>query len=186
MGQVETVPHSDQPPGQNQTPPRYEPDKSSTESSSRDTKIDLSPPPNDAKDHPFSDATDAGSSDANTGTQEFHPWDPHKAAKDVEVGDFYFKRKNYRAAMARYQDALLWKSDDAEATFRLAQSFEKLDNPAGAATQYQQYLKILPRGPHAEEAQKRLGKLKPAAATKPASSSATMQSANSDGKDSSP
>ena len=33
-----------------------------------------------------------------------------KAAKDVDdVGDFYFKRKNYKAAQERYKDALYYK-----------------------------------------------------------------------------
>jgi rubrerythrin len=37
---------------QNQPPPRSERSREAGESSSRDTRIDLSPPPNDAKDHP--------------------------------------------------------------------------------------------------------------------------------------
>ena len=41
---------------------------------------------------------------------EFHPWNPHKAAKDIEVGDYYFKRKNYRAAEDRYREALFYKT----------------------------------------------------------------------------
>src|ERR1700691_4228786 len=75
------------------------------ESSSKDSPIDLSPPPDDVKAHPQSSdiLTDAGS----TGSGEAHPWNPHKAAKDIEVGDFYFKRKNYRAAYYRYREALL-------------------------------------------------------------------------------
>lgn len=161
MAQVETVPHTDEPPAQNQVPPRYESDKTTAESSSRDTKIDLSPPKDDAKDHPFSDTSEAGETEPGTGTQEFHPWDPHKAAKDVEVGDFYYRRKNYRAALSRYQDALLWKENDADAIFRSAQCFEKLDKPVDAAAQYQQYLKILPHGPDAKEAEKSVERLKP-------------------------
>ena len=60
------------------------------ESSSKDTLIDLSPPADDAKAHPqSSDAlVDEGSGAGDL--SEFHPWDPHKAGKDVEVGDFYF------------------------------------------------------------------------------------------------
>src|SRR5215469_12238427 len=56
-------------------------------SSSKDTRIDLSPPADDAKKHPDSGAAvvDAGADD-DTGVSEMHPWDPHKAAKDVEVG----------------------------------------------------------------------------------------------------
>jgi tetratricopeptide (TPR) repeat protein len=103
-----------------------------------------------------SDAEADGAGDV----QEFHPWDPHKAAKDLEVGDFYFKRKNYRAALARYQDALVWKNNDAMANFRMALCFEKLDKPEEAANRYEEYLKILPHGPLSEDAHKALEKLK--------------------------
>jgi tetratricopeptide (TPR) repeat protein len=158
--QIEEVPHPDKAPGQNQAPPRYDRDKEAGESSSQDTKIDLSPPKDDAKDHPFSDTSESDVGDASTDSPSFHPWDPHKAAKDVEVGDFYFKRKNYRAAIARYQDALLWKDNDAEANFRLGQAFEKTNDLPQAVAHYQNYLKILPHGPYAGEAQKALDKLK--------------------------
>jgi len=160
---VAQEPVTDKSPGQNQSPPRSERDKEadSVESSSRSTKIDISPPADDAKQHPnsstaVSDAEDDGDSDV----QELHAWDPHKAGKDIEIGDFYFKRKNFRAALARYQDALLWKSNDALANFRIAQCWEKLDDPAQAVNHYQEYLKILPHGPLSQEAEKSLEKLK--------------------------
>ena len=131
-------------------------------SSSNDTRIDLSPPKNDAKDHPNSGAAmmDTKEQAPPSDTQEMHPWDPHRAAKDVEVGDYYFKVKDYRGAMWRYQDALLYKPNDAVATFRLAQCEEKTNKPADAAQHYEAYLKILPEGPFAEEAKKALEHLK--------------------------
>jgi tetratricopeptide (TPR) repeat protein len=142
------------------------------ESSSKDTQIDLSPPPDDAKVHPQSSEIlmDAEASAPENGElNEFHPWDPHKAAKDVEVGDFYFKRKNYRAAEDRYREALLYKNNDAMATFRLGVCLEKLDQPDDARKEYESYLKIMPHGPQAEEAQKAIDRLKgPAASAKPA------------------
>ena len=148
-------------PNQNQPPPRSERDKEAGESSSRDTRIDLSPPPNDAKDHPYSsipsdDADDTPSADV----QEFHPYDPHRALKDIEVGDFYFKKKNYRAALDRYREALFYKPNDALANFRMAQAFEKLSQYNDAVEHYEEYLKILPNGPQSEEAKKALEKLK--------------------------
>ena len=88
------------------------------------------------------------------GVSEFHPWNPHKAAKDIEVGDFYFKRKNYRAAEDRYREALAYKENDAMATIKLAVCLEKLDRPDEARKQYESYLKILPQGPQADEAKK--------------------------------
>jgi len=138
-------------------------------SSSKDTQIDLSPPPGDAKDHPQSSDVlmDEGSGPA-ADTGEFHPWDPHKAAKDIEVGDFYFKRKNYRAAEDRYREALLYKDNDATATIRLAECLEKMNRPDEAITEYESYLKILPYGPEAESAKKAIERLKsPAANAKP-------------------
>jgi tetratricopeptide (TPR) repeat protein len=150
-------------PGQNQAPPRSDRDKEAEagESSSHDTRVDLSPPKDDAKNHPNSGvvATDP-EAEPSPDVQEMHPWNPYRAMKDDEVGDFYFKRKSYRAAIARYQDALVWKENDAVANFRLAQCYEKLDQPEQAVPHYQEYLKILPAGPFAKEAQKALQKLK--------------------------
>ena len=161
VAQVDQLPRSDKGPGKNQAPPRSDRDKEAEESSSRETKIDLSPPKDDAKKHPNSGAAVSDAeAEASGDVQEFHPWDPHKAAKNIEVGDFYFKRKNYRAALARYQDALVWKNNDAMANFRMAQCFEKLANPEEAASHYEEYLKILPHGPLSEDAQKALEKAK--------------------------
>jgi tetratricopeptide (TPR) repeat protein len=172
LAQVEQLPQSDKGPGQSEAPPRSDRDKEAGESSSRDTKIDISPPKDDDKNHPLSSTAvaDAEVETAPSDVQEFHPWDPHKAAKDIEVGDFYFKRKNYRAALGRYQDALLWKNNDAMANFRMAECFEKLNHPADAVTHYQEYLKIMPHGPLSGEAEKAVERLK---AKAPAESAAS-------------
>lgn len=142
------------------------------ESSSKETKVDLSPPADDDKAHPQSsdllvDESRGGA--ANADVSEFHPWNPHKAAKDVEVGDFYFKRKNYRAAGDRYREALYYKDNDADATFRLAVCLEKMDQLDEARQEYESYLKILPHGPQSGDAQKAVDRLKATAASaKPA------------------
>jgi tetratricopeptide (TPR) repeat protein len=132
------------------------------QSSSKDTLIDLSPPADDAKTHPQnSDALkDEKRPSGTPDVGEFHPWNPHKAAKDIEVGDFYFKRKNYRAAEDRYREALFYKDNDAVATFRLAQCLEKMDQPDEARKEYESYLQILPHGPQAEAAHKAIERLK--------------------------
>ena len=129
-------------------------------SSSKDTRVDLSPPAGDDKKHPQSGTTVMDAEDANTDVQEMHAWDPHKAAKDVEVGDFYYKRKNYRAALERYKEALVYKPNDALATYRLAECQDRTGNGSEAITRYQDYLKILPHGPFAVDAQKALERLK--------------------------
>lgn len=151
-------------PPRSSQPPRETPPEPSGSSTSKDDKIDISPPANDAKEHP-----NAGLDDSDVG--EFHPFDPHRAAKDVEVGDFYFKQRNYRAAISRYREALLYKPNDALATYRLADALEKSGNLSEAAQNYRSYLKILPYGPRAKDAQKALERLhsKLPAGSKPAS-----------------
>jgi tetratricopeptide (TPR) repeat protein len=133
------------------------------ESSSKDTQLDLSPPADDAKVHPKSSAAVAeAEAEALSpgGITELHSWDPHKAAKSVEVGDFYFRRKNYHAAEDRYREALRYKDNDAIATIRLAICLEKLGVWDDARAEYESYLKILPHGPQAAEAQKAIDRLK--------------------------
>ncbi len=133
------------------------------ESSSHDTRIDIRPPKDDAKSHPDSEAAVAGLDIPKTpdasGIQEFHPWNPMRALKDIEVGDFYFKRKNYKAALERYKEALYYKDGDAVASFRLAVCQEKLGDKAEARKYYEQYLKILPEGPFAKDAHASLNRL---------------------------
>jgi tetratricopeptide (TPR) repeat protein len=174
LGQQGSTPAKVPPP--NQAPPRSDqnaadkshPAKPSGESSSKENPPDLSPPPDDAKTHPESgaalheaeDAAGLYEGDEIGGVQEFKLWNPHKAQKDVEVGDFYFRRKNYRAALDRYREALIYKNDDAVATFRLAVCEEKLGDNEEARKGYESYLKILPHGPFAGEAQQAIGRLK--------------------------
>ena len=133
------------------------------ESSSRETRIDIRPPKDDAKNHPASSSAvadmDAPPPADNSDVQEFHPWNPLKAIKDIEVGDYYFKRKNYKAALDRYKEALYYKDKDAVASFRLAVCHEKLGDKTDARKYFEQYLKILPEGPNAKEAQASLAKL---------------------------
>jgi len=135
--------------------------------------VDLTPPKDDDKLYPDSatalheaeDAAGLYEGDEIGGVQEFKPWNPHKAEKDVEVGDFYFKRKNYRAALDRYREALYYKYNDAVATFRLAVCQEKLGDTSEARKGYEAYLKILPQGPFAVEAHQALERFKPQSAT---------------------
>jgi len=134
----------------NQPPPRS--DRSPGESSSKDNPVDLSPPMGDAKSHPNSGIADD--------VLELHPYDPHKAEKNVEVGDYYFKLKNYHAAESRYREALEYKPNDAIATFKLAVALEKVGDLPEAEKYYSSYLDILPHGPEAEESKASLERLK--------------------------
>jgi tetratricopeptide (TPR) repeat protein len=141
-------------------------DREADATSSRATRIDLSPPKDDDKKHPGSKnlveglgIPGAADNPDTSGIEEFHPWNPMKSLKDVEVGDFYFKRKNYKAALERYKEALYYKDNDAVASFRLAVCQDKLGDKGEAKKYYEQYLTILPDGPWAKEAHTSLDRL---------------------------
>jgi tetratricopeptide (TPR) repeat protein len=136
------------------------------ESSSRATRTDISPPPDDEKNHPGSKTElqelglpDIPDNPEPSDVQEFHPWNPMKARKDIEVGNYYFNRKNYKAALDRYKEALYYKDGDAVASYRLAVCEEKVGDKEEAKKYYAQYLKVLPEGPLAKDAQASLIRL---------------------------
>jgi len=128
--------------------------RNTEESSSRDTIIDLRPPGNDNK-RPV-DMSDEAESDVS----EMKPWNPHKAAKSLEVGEYYFKQKNYKAAISRYREALEYKPRDAQTTFRLAEALERAGQYQESLQRYQEYLQILKNGPFAEESRKAIDRVK--------------------------
>ncbi len=166
-GPVEQVPtEKNAPVPQDNTanPPRSD-QAGPDESSSKQTEIDISPPAGDAKDHPGAEI------DSDYG--EFSSWNPMKAMKDVEVGDFYLKRENYPAAISRYREALQYKPHDAEATYKLGEALEKSGDLKGAMENYQEYLKILPGGPYAPKAHKAIARLKEKGITTTAQSATT-------------
>jgi tetratricopeptide (TPR) repeat protein len=153
---VEQVPtdKSSPPPKDNAKAPPRSDNVPVGESSSSQTRIDIEPPADDIKSHPESGL------DSSSEVDEFTPYNPMKALKAIEVGDYYYKQENYRAAISRYREALEFKPHDAEATFKLAEVLNKTGDTAGAATNYQDYLKTLPNGPHAKKAREALEKLK--------------------------
>ncbi len=141
-------------------PPRSDPGtdpnaRRGEDSSSKDRDVDITPPPNDAE-HPGSEMEVI---DEANGVSEMKPWNPHQADKNVEVGKYYFKQNNFKAAESRFREALYWQENDAEANYWLGTALEKLKQPAEARYYYEEYLKILPNGPLAKDAKKALSRV---------------------------
>src|SRR5258708_13784001 len=117
------------------------------ESSSKDSMVDFNAQPKPKE--------------PTGGEAREYPFDPHKAIKDIEVGEFYLKRENYRAALDRFTQALHHMSNDAIATYRLAQTLEKLDLSSQAYQSYKKYLEILPGGDYAKDAKAAMERIAP-------------------------
>lgn len=127
------------------------PPLNSNESSSKEVQVNLQPPSNDVREHPEDDPTNE--------VRELHPWNPMRAMKAVEVGDFYFHQGNLLGAISRYREALYYKNDYAEAALKLGRALEKNKELYEAREAYQVYLKVLPQGKDADEVKKALARI---------------------------
>ena len=88
------------------------------------------------------------------------PSDEKQAAEDIDVGYYYLKDKNYRAAESRLKEALTLQPDSPVALIGLAQAQQKLGDRDDARQSYEAYLKGNPDGSDAEKVKKALAQLK--------------------------
>jgi tetratricopeptide (TPR) repeat protein len=80
----------------------------------------------------------------------------YEFAKQMEVANLYFKDKNWAGAESRLREALTAQPTNPEATFKLAQSLDKLGKSSEAREMYEKYLSLQPNGPYATEARNSL------------------------------
>ncbi len=75
------------------------------------------------------------------------------AAHNVDVGDYWFRdKRNYRAALSRYEQALDEKPDDPAIHVRAGRVLEKLNAVPEAITQYKAAEKLGKPGKWTDEA----------------------------------
>ncbi len=85
---------------------------------------------------------------------------PLEAEKDLKVGNYYFKKGNYKASTSRFREATLWNPTSAEAFLRLGDSEEKLRDKKAADEAYTKYLALAPDAKDAESVKKKLARQK--------------------------
>lgn len=95
-----------------------------------------------------------------------YSFNPLEAVRNVTAGNFYFKKGNYRAASRRYLEATKWDPTSAEATFKLAESAERLRDFAGARAAYGKYLELTPDAKNVDDVKKKLAKFPAAPVSK--------------------
>jgi tetratricopeptide (TPR) repeat protein len=86
-------------------------------------------------------------------------WDPLRAEKDLEVGQYYMRRGDWDAAIDRFQDALEAKPGYAIPFRYLGEAQEKKGLKKPAIKSYQRYLDLAPRADDADKIRKKIEKL---------------------------
>jgi tetratricopeptide (TPR) repeat protein len=86
-------------------------------------------------------------------------WDPLRAEKDMEVGQYYMKRGDWDAAIDRFNDAIEAKPGYAIPFRYLGEAQEKKGLKKQAIKSYTKYLDLVPHADDAEKIQKKVDKL---------------------------
>jgi tetratricopeptide (TPR) repeat protein len=93
-------------------------------------------------------------------TEKDYAFNPLQAEKEIQVGEFYFKKGKYRAAAERFREATKWNAGASEAWLRLGDAEEKQKDSKAAKEAYTKYLDLSPDAKNAPEIRKKLEKIK--------------------------
>jgi hypothetical protein len=78
------------------------------------------------------------------------------SAEDIEVGKYELDRKNWKAALSRFESAMVLAPDEPEVYWGLAESERHLGDFADARTYYKKVAEYDPDSKHGKEAMKAL------------------------------
>jgi outer membrane protein assembly factor BamD (BamD/ComL family) len=84
---------------------------------------------------------------------------PLLSEQNVKVGNFYFKKKNYAAAIQRYLEAIAYKPDSVRAYEALIRAYEKNSDPQKAISACKDFLEKNPDSPKAADFRAKIAKL---------------------------
>jgi cytochrome c-type biogenesis protein CcmH/NrfG len=81
---------------------------------------------------------------------------PLQAAKEIKVGNYYFKKGSYNAALRRYEESVKWDPNSAEGWYKLGETSLKLGDQKTMRQAWTKYLELEPDGKNAPAVKKRL------------------------------
>jgi tetratricopeptide (TPR) repeat protein len=118
------------------------------------------PQPSGAPDSSHPKSSNKKPKDTPTDSAPDQPtWDPLRAEKDLEVGQFYLKKGDLDAAIDRFQDAAAAKPGFAIPYRYLGEAQEKRGDKREALKSYRRYLDLYPHAEDAKKIQKKIDKL---------------------------
>ena len=106
------------------------------------------PPPQETQEPPEED---------KSVTEKEYAFNPVQAEKEVQIGKFYFKKKSWKAALGRFQEALKWNPGYAEAWLRIGETYEQMKEPGRAREAYARFLEMAPDDKNAARIRKKAG-----------------------------
>jgi tetratricopeptide (TPR) repeat protein len=87
-----------------------------------------------------------------------YAFNPLQAGKEMKVGNYYFKKGSYRAALRRFEEALKWDPNTADAWLRIGEAQSKLGNDKAAREAFNKYLELEPDSKDAAAVRRKLAR----------------------------
>jgi hypothetical protein len=84
------------------------------------------------------------------------PTHQEASSKDIEVGNYYLQTKNWKAALSRFESAMVLDPENPDVYWGMAEAEHHLGDFANAKANYLKLLDYDPDGPHGREARKEL------------------------------
>ena len=81
---------------------------------------------------------------------------PLESERNIKVGNYYWSKGNYRAALNRYQDATRYNPSSPEAFFKVGEAEQKLKHKDAAKAAFQKVISLAPDSKLAHEAKRKL------------------------------
>ena len=88
-----------------------------------------------------------------------YAFNPLQATREVQVGNYYFKKGSMNAAAMRFREATRWNPGMAEAWLRLGETEERRKDIKAAREAYAKYVELEADSKRAGEVRKKLEKL---------------------------
>ena len=84
---------------------------------------------------------------------------PTLSEQNLNIGNFYYKKKNYPAAIGRYLEAIEYQPNSARAYDALGRAYEKNDEADKAIAVYKQFIEKNPDSPKLTDFRMKIAKL---------------------------
>jgi len=92
--------------------------------------------------------------DDKSNRKKKEPSHQEAASSDIDVGKYYIERKDWKAALSRFESAMVLDPENPEVYWGLAEADHHLGNFADARAYYLKLLDYDPDGPHGKAARK--------------------------------
>jgi tetratricopeptide (TPR) repeat protein len=89
-----------------------------------------------------------------------YTFNPLQAAKEIRIGNYYFKKGSFKAAAIRFEEATKWNPGEVEAYLRLGEARERQRDLKAAVEAYTKYVELAPDAKNTAEIKKKIQKIR--------------------------